>query len=125
MSFLNGLFGGGGVTPSTDIANNTNQLAPHAGGVLPPGTILMTDNTTGLSQAQQIQDMQRAYTVSQGISRQTTASGLGTVIDNNTLVLREIRDELRPLKEWLIATYPDIYEQYRAVETLRQIGREK
>lgn len=114
MSLLGGFFGGGGNPPPTYTSNNT--VPPHAGGAIQPGTIVMTDNIAGLNQLQQ---MQRAYTASQGANSTTV------MLSETGKLLTELMDELESLKEWLIATYPDIYQQYKAVRTLREIGREK
>lgn len=115
MSILGNLFGGGS-PPPTYQTDNTN---PQQGlGVLPPGTVIMTDNTTGISP---LQNAQQAYTAAQygaGVQR-----GMGAMLKDNAEVMKELRDDLLPLKKWLIATYPDIYRQYQAVETLRDLGK--
>jgi hypothetical protein len=48
---------------------------------------------------------------------------MGEIIRDNIKVMEELRGDLLPLKQWLIATYPDVYKQYQAVETLRDLGK--
>jgi hypothetical protein len=115
MSLFDGLFGGG-APPPTYQTNNTN---PQQGlGALPPGTVIVTDNTTGISPLQNAQQAYNAARYGAGVQR-----GMGGVIMDNIKLMEELRNDLLPLKKWLIATYPDIYRQYQAVETLRDLGK--
>lgn len=114
MSILGNLFGGGSPPPTYQTDNTNSQQGI---GLLRPGTVIMTDNTTGISPAV-LQQQYNAAQYGAGVQR-----GMGEVIRDNTKVMEELRDELLPLKKWLIATYPDIYRQYQAVETLRDLGK--
>lgn len=115
MSIFDAIFNGG-APPPTYQTNNTN---PQQGlGVLPPSTVIMTDNTTGISPLQAAQQAYNAAQYGAGVQR-----GMGEMLKDNAEVMKELRDDLLPLKKWLIATYPDIYRQYQAVETLRELGK--
>lgn len=103
---------GGGAPPPTYQTNNTNP--PHAGNFT---TITTTTTGTGISPAV-LQQQYNAAQYGAGVQR-----GMGEMLKDNAEVLKEVRDDLLPLKKWLIATYPDIYKQYQAVETLRELGK--
>lgn len=105
---------GGGSPPPTYQTNNTNPQQGLAG--IQPGTVIMTDNTTGVTPLGTAQ-------IAQQYSAAQQSMGLGQVLQENTTLLRQLKDELLPLRKWLIETYPDIYKQYQAVETLRDLGK--
>lgn len=45
------------------------------------------------------------------------------LLEENQKLLREVKDDLLPLKKWLIQTYPDIYKQYVALEELKEASK--
>ena len=107
---------GGGAPPPTYQTNNTNSQ--QGIGLLRPGTVIMTDNAMGISPLQNAQQAYNAAQYGAGVQR-----GMGEMLKDNVEVMKELRDDLLPLKKWLIATYPDIYRQYQAVEILRDLGK--
>lgn len=107
---------GGGSPPPTYQTNNPNNTNPQQGlGVIPPSTAVIHGGISPLQNAQQ------AYNAAQYGAR--VQSGMGEMLKDNAELMKELRDDLLPLKKWLIETYPDIYKQYQAVETLRDLGK--
>ena len=49
--------------------------------------------------------------------------GLSTLMQENLALIKEVKDELLDMKKWLIATYPDIYEQYVSVKMIEEANK--
>lgn len=94
---------------------------------------LLGPSTTGIQNAAQ------QNTGQQGVWVTTTSNTAGQVVQpavgaqNPSMyglmqethkMLEEVREDLFPLKKWLIATYPDIYKQYVAVEEIRKASND-
>jgi hypothetical protein len=49
--------------------------------------------------------------------------GVTTLLQENQELLREVKDELLDMKKWLIATYPDIYQQYVSIKMIEEANK--
>lgn len=101
-----GLGGLLGSNTSAHPLQNAQQKSPLPGSVW----VTTTGNTTA---AQQLSGIH--------------ANGAQQAVPSNYVLMQEthkaleqVRNDLLPLKKWLIATYPDIYQQYVAVEEIRK-----
>ena len=117
---MNNLLSGLGLSslmnPGTTGIQNTAQQSTAS---LPPGSVWVT--TTGNTSAgQQLSGMQGGG--AQGIGPQNPS--MYGLMQETHKMLEEVREDLLPLKKWLIATYPDIYKQYVAVEEIRKASND-
>ncbi len=105
---LDGLLGLGGSAGqnTTGIQNAAQQNITS----LPPGSVWVT-TTNNTATGQQLSGIR---------------GGANTYVlmEETQEMLKEVREELMPLKKWLIATYPDIYKQYVAVEEIRKASND-
>lgn len=114
-----GLGLGGLLAPSGSNLNNQaiqnvqNPQNPQNAQSAQPGSwvTVTTNNTSGAIQGGGLQG---------GIYQNPTSS----LVQETHKMLEEVRDDLLPLKKWLIETYPDIYKQYVAVEEIRKASNE-
>ena len=75
--------------------------------------VATSNNTQGILQGQ--------YNAAiQGSSHQM---GVTTLLQENQELLREVKDELLDMKKWLIATYPDIYQQYVSIKMIEEANK--
>ena len=49
--------------------------------------------------------------------------GMTALLQENQELLREVKDELLDMKKWLIATYPDIYQQYVSIKMIEEANK--
>ena len=114
---LDGLLGlGGSAGQNTTGIQNAAQQNITA---LPPGSVWVT-TTNNTSAGQQLSGLQGGG--AQGIGPQNPS--MYGLMQETQKMLEEVREDLLPLKKWLIATYPDIYKQYVAVEEIRKASND-
>jgi hypothetical protein len=49
--------------------------------------------------------------------------GMTALLQETQELLWEVKDELLDMKKWLIATYPDIYEQYVSIKMIEEANK--
>ena len=120
-NLLSGLGLGGLLGTNTGQSMNTNtaqqSTAQNPLSIPPNVWVTTTGNTTA---GQQLSGLQGGG--AQGIGPQNPS--MYGLMQETQKMLEEVREELMPLKKWLIATYPDIYKQYVAVEEIRKASND-